>query len=173
MADIKSIINSFTHTQSNAFLLYKNETCPILSTRFKCPSIEQQIIAQSHLRPVSLFVLQIQCCLSQQLLVQPILLDTSRRRRPKPHLIGLLCHLHHTILLTSFSDMSQTQETPVRVLGMNLTMQREKTESQRPLKIIWIQVNIQYCIFWKEKNKFTHFKYSRKVNWKKRCQTHT
>lgn len=139
MTDTKSIINSFNHTQSNAFLLYKIETCPILSTQFKCPSIAQQTIIQSLLRPVSLFVLQTQCCLSQQLLVQPILLDTSGRRRPKPHLIWLLCHLHHAILLTSFSHMSQTQETPTRVLGMTFTMQREKTEFWRPLKIMWIQ----------------------------------
>lgn len=46
MTDPKSIINSFNHTQSNAFLLYKNETRPILSTQFKCPSIAQQIITK-------------------------------------------------------------------------------------------------------------------------------
>lgn len=115
MTDTKSIINSFNHTQSNAFLLYKNETRLILVTQFKCPSIAQQIITQSHLRPVSLFVLQIQCCLSQQLLVQPLLLDTSGRRRPKPHLIWLLCHLQHhsvDIIQSHVLDSRNTYQGP-------------------------------------------------------------
>lgn len=47
MTDNKSIINSFNHTQTSILLLYKNETCLILSTQFKCSSIPQQITTKA------------------------------------------------------------------------------------------------------------------------------
>lgn len=126
MIDTKSIINSLNRAQRDILLLCKNETCPILSTPFKCWSIPQQIITESHLRPWFLFDLHIWCRPTPQLFVQPIQTRSSHTERDKPssHLTSASPSSHHSADTTQLLVV----ESRSTCVGPGFDSQEAKTE---------------------------------------------